>query len=104
MEVANNIKKKTILNVSIERIMVYSLIIILAFSTQSVLLGGALGVSISTATRIAHTAYRAYRAGKNIRTAVSSILGPGALAWIAVDFIIGYGVGRLLKSSRLISL
>ncbi len=73
------------------------------FFTKSVLLAALLCVSVSTATRIAAAAYTAYKAGRSIRAAVAVFTGPGALAWMAVDFLIGWGIGRVFSSGWLIN-
>ena len=70
---------------------------------QTALLASALGVSVATAARVAWAAYNAYRAGRSIRVAVSAVLGGGALVWIAIDFIIGWGAAQVVSQSWLLN-
>ncbi|MGX7112243.1 hypothetical protein [Gemella cuniculi] len=65
----------------------------------SVMLGSILGVSASTAARIIAAAYKAYKAGRSIKAAIAAFTGPGALLWLAVDFLLGIGLGKALGSS-----
>lgn len=80
-------------------IMRVSIIAIVAVICNSIMLGSVLGVSAATAARIIAAAYKAYKAGKSIKTAISAVTGPGALVWLAVDFLIGVGINKAMDSS-----
>lgn len=67
--------------------------------TGSVALAAALGVSGSTAARIISAAYKAYKAGKSVKNAVAAFTGWGALLWIAIDFLIGFGISKAMNST-----
>lgn len=76
-----------------------SLLVVMSVSCGSIMLGAALGVSMSTAVRIIATAYKAYKAGTSIKAAIATFIGPGALLGLAVDFLIGMGVSKALNST-----
>ena len=88
-------EKKVVLNIA-SRLVLFGVFCSFA---GSVMLGSILGVSATTAARIIYSAYKAYKAGKSIKLAVAAFTGPGALAWLAVDFLIGVGIGKALNSS-----
>ncbi|NVY96598.1 hypothetical protein HU830_05410 [Lactobacillus sp. DCY120] len=85
---------KKIIPISIVSVLVVSLFI------HSALLASALGVSVGRAAAIAQAAYDAWRAGQSIRAAVGAAAGAG-LVGIAVSFILGWGVNRVLGSAWL---
>ena len=77
------------------------LVLIFLFITNSALLASTLGVSTGAAARIAWAAYGAYKTGSSIKNAIAPFLGWGALAWFAVDIIIGWGAAQLISSAPL---
>lgn len=103
----NNFVLKQVNVISAKQIMQAALYIVtvvtVLFLTKSMLLAALLCVSASTAARIAAAAYSAYKAGRSIRAAVAVFTGPGALAWMAVDFLIGWGIGRVFATTWLIN-
>ena len=82
------------------RLVVLSILVVIS---GSVMLGSILGVSIITASKIITAAYQAYKAGRSIKVAIAAFTGPGALLWLAFDFIVGVGIAKVLGSSWAIS-
>jgi hypothetical protein len=93
------ISKKQIMQVALSILAVGAAIIF----TKSILLAAVLCVSVSTAMRIAEVAYNAYKLGRSVRTAVAAFMGPTALAWMAIDFLIGWGIANVFANSWLIN-
>lgn len=71
----------------------------MTMSCGSIMLGSILCVSTSTAVRIITAAYKAYRAGTSIRTAIAGFTGFGALLSLALDFLIGIGISKAMNST-----
>lgn len=75
-----------------------SVIGILFALTGSSLIASVLGTSAAKVGQVLTIAYRAYKAGSSIRTAISAAMGPGAAIGFLVSVVAGYGFSAILGS------
>lgn len=63
------------------------------------LLAASLGVSAAKAASIISAAYKAWKTGTSIATAISAVTGPGFLVDMAINILFTYGVQQALNSA-----
>ena len=74
--------------------------VIVSLFVNSALLAAALGVSVAKAAEISQAAYDAWKVGSSVREAIGATIG-GGLVGLAVSFILGWGVNKVLGSTWL---